>query len=103
MNERVAAGAWVQIRATVLRPEERAEQAPDETRAVALELTAKGRLERVAAIGEEVTITTPAGRTLRGTLVAVDSPYVHGFGRPVPELIPIGRELRALLATRERQ
>ncbi len=97
MSERIAEGAWVQIHGIVLRPGERVAKVPEETQAVPLEMTAKGRLDGAAALGEEVTITTPAGRRLAGTLVAVDPPYDHGFGRPVPELVPVGRELRALL------
>ena len=99
---RVAAGAWVQIHGVVLAPAERATRLPDATRAVALEMTVKGFLARDAALGEEVEIETPAGRRLRGCLVAVDPPYEHRFGAPVPALATIGGELRALLAAARR-
>ena len=57
----------------------------------------KGFLQTPAAEGEEAEILTPAGRRLRGTLVAVNPAYTHGFGAPIPELCSVGAEVRALL------
>jgi hypothetical protein len=57
----------------------------------------KGVLAVPAAIGDEAEIVTPAGRRLSGTLVASNPAYTHGFGPPIPELIPIGAEVRAIL------
>jgi hypothetical protein len=60
----------------------------------------KGFLAAGARVGQEAEITSAAGRRLRGTLVAVNPAYAHGFGAPVPELSPVGGEVRALLAAR---
>ena len=57
----------------------------------------KGFISHDANIGDQVTITTYAGRELTGKLIAVNPAYGHDFGRPVPELLTIGRELRTLL------
>lgn len=97
MAERHAKGTWVEIRATVLAPGERAPQVPEDTQRVPLEMRAKGVLQAPAAVGEEVEILSAAGRRLRGILVAVNPAYEHGFGPPIAALQAVGGELRALL------
>lgn len=99
MAERHKTGTWVEIRATVLHPGERAPQAPADTRSLPLEMRVKGFLQGTASIGERADIVTVTGRRLHGTLVTVNPPYEHGFGAPVPELLTIGGELRALLGS----
>ncbi len=99
-TEQIPAGTWVEIHAIVLPPGERAPQTPPDTQQVPLEMRAKGLLIEPAALGDDVEIATPAGRRLRGRLAAVNPGYDHGFGPPVPELLPIGREARALLRGR---
>jgi hypothetical protein len=73
----------------------------DDTRKLPLEMRAKGFLTAPAVVGEEVEILTAAGRRLRGALAAVNPAYSHGFGPPIPELTPIGGEVRAMLRRRE--
>ena len=97
VTERVAAGTWVEIYQVVLPAGERASQVPADTRGVDLELRVKGFLRAPAMAGEEAEILSPAGRLLRGTLVAVNPAYTHGFGAPIPELCTIGAEVRGLL------
>jgi len=91
-------GTWVQIHRIILPAGQRAPQVPEETQRVPLELRAKGFLLRDAQLGDEVAIRTVIGREITGTLVAVNPPYPHDFGVPVPELLTVGRELRELLA-----
>jgi hypothetical protein len=100
MAERIAAGTWVEVHRIVLRPGERAQHIPDDTKSVPLEMRVKGFLAAAADLGTEAEIITPAGRRLRGTLTAVNPPYTHSFGPPIPELSRIGREVRALLHKR---
>lgn len=100
MTEAVDRGTWVEIHGIVLPPGERAAQVPDDTRKVPLEMRAKGFLTAPAVMGEEAEILTAAGRRLRGTLAAVNPAYSHGFGPPIPELISIGGEVRAMLRRR---
>jgi len=97
MPDTVCAGTWVEVHRVVLRPGERAPQVPAETQRVPLELLARGWLDAPAALGDEVSVTTAAGRHLHGTLLAIEPGYDHTFGPPVPELLAVGRELRALL------
>lgn len=101
MTEKVAKGTWVEIHTIILLPGERAQQIPEDTQAVPLEMYAKGFLVDEATLGENATITTAAGRRLTGTLGAENPPYDHGFGAPVPELSVIGIELRTLLREAE--
>lgn len=90
-------GDWVQIRQTVLEAGERAPQVPPDTKEVPLELWVKGFIDEPAQVGNRVTITTLTGRKVTGELVRVNPAYEHDFGRPVPELLPIGLELRKIL------
>lgn len=103
MAERKARrGDWVQIHNILLQPGERAPQVPDDTRKVPFEMFLKGFLrDEEARIGQAVTIETIIGRQVRGTLVAINPAYPHDFGKPVPELLSIGPQLRAILAEEE--
>lgn len=97
MTARLPRDTWVEIHRIVLEQGQRAPQVPADTQQVPLEMTVKGFLLHEAAIGEEVRIRTAAGRTLTGTLTAVNPAYTHQYGPPIPELLPIGHEVRAIL------
>jgi hypothetical protein len=60
-------------------------------------MTVRGFLAHDATIGTEVDIRTTVGRTLHGTLTAINPAYTHTFGEPIPALSAIGGEVRALL------
>ena len=100
MMERATKHTWVEVHRMVLAPGERASQVPAETQQVPLEMRLKGFLLQDAAVGEEVDILTPAGRVLTGTLMTINPAYTHLYGPPIPELLPIGGEVRALLRAR---
>lgn len=92
-------GDWVQVHCVVLAAGERAPQVPPETQAVPLEMWVKGFLATDSgSVGDHVPVLTLAGRQEQGRLVAILPAYGHDFGEPVPELLGIGRELRAILA-----
>ena len=97
MSEKATKGTWVEIHTIILAPGERAQQVPEDTQAVPLEMRAKGFLVQEAMPGAQVVITTVAGRRLTGILAVINPPYDHSFGAPVPELLTIGMEVRALL------
>lgn len=94
-------GQWVQVRRTILLPRERTARLPEDTHGVALEALIKGFLTSEASVGDTVTIETVVGRKVEGILVAVEPHYLPTFGAPVPELLPVGQELRRLLGERE--
>jgi len=100
MRETIAIGAWVEIHGVVLASGERSSKLPEDTRRLPLEMRVKGFLLAPGRAGDEVEILTPAGRRLRGTLTAVNPPYAHGFGAPIPQLSAIGAEVKALLRAR---
>jgi hypothetical protein len=97
MSEHVTKGTWVEIYSIILDADERAAQVPEDTQHVPLEMKVKGFLKEDATVGEEAKVVTPAGRTLSGTLTQVNPEYAHQFGRPIPELATIGKELREIL------
>jgi hypothetical protein len=87
-------GSFVEVRKVLLEPADRAEHLPEETKKVPLEARIRGFLLKDSNLGEEAEIETHIGRTVRGTLVAVDPPFTYGFGKPVRELMDVSRELR---------
>ena len=97
MKEIVKKGSWVEIHNIVLKPTERAQNIPDDTKAVPLEMRVKGFLISDAKIGDEVEITTPVKRVIRGRLSVLNPAYDHGFGPPIPELVNIGMEVKEIL------
>ncbi|HHV45491.1 MAG TPA: 2-amino-4-ketopentanoate thiolase [Tissierellia bacterium] len=92
-------GDWVRIHNIVLKPEERSPHLPEDTQKVPLEMWVKGfLLNEEANIGDEVEVETYIGRKAKGTLVEVNPYWKHNFGKAVPELLYIGRQLRDMLA-----
>lgn len=91
------AGDWAELRFVLLEPRERAPGLPAETAAVPLEVRVRGFLEGDARIGEAATVRTVLGRRVTGTLLEVLPPARHTFGRPSPELLSVGAELRELM------
>ncbi|MBN1883215.1 MAG: 2-amino-4-ketopentanoate thiolase [Deltaproteobacteria bacterium] len=100
MEKRVKKGTLVEIEQVILTPKERAPQVPDDTKKVPLVMRARGTLVNDAVIGEEARIETVTGRVLTGILAEKNPAYDHGFGEPIPELVPIGREVRVILKGR---
>jgi hypothetical protein len=91
-------GDWVRVYNVVLKADERAPQVPDDTKKVPLEMWVKGFLVNdKAEIGDEVEITTYIGRKMKGRLIEINPYYSHDFGKCVPELLYIGRQLRGIL------
>lgn len=88
---------WVQIKTVILPAGQRAPQVPPETQAVPLVMFVKGFAKQDADLGETISVTTVIGRELEGELVAINPVYGHDYGAPVPELLPIGMELRKKL------
>lgn len=101
MTQTAKKHAWVEIHRIALEAGERAPQVPADTQKVPLEMRVKGFLDHDATVGDEVQITTPAGRRITGMLSAVNPAYTHRFGMPITELTSIGSELRAILEAGE--
>lgn len=93
----VKKGQWVRIHKNILEPSERAPQVPDDTKECPLELWVKGRLQKDAEIGDEVEIITVTGRREVGKMIEEKPYYEHDFGKFVPELLEIDKQVRELL------
>lgn len=90
-------GDWVEVRRIVLDAGQRSVNIPPDTAKVPYAALIKGLLLEDAKVGDAVTIETIIGRRLTGILMEVNPPYGHDFGRSVPELLNVGKELQAIL------
>ncbi|MEW9095747.1 MAG: 2-amino-4-oxopentanoate thiolase subunit OrtA [Clostridiaceae bacterium] len=90
-------GTWVEIEEIVLRPEDRAENIPKETRRTPLKCWIRGNCLNDCGIGEEVEVETIVGRVVKGKVVEVEPGYYHSFGRYVKEVEYIGKQARKLI------
>lgn len=97
MGEKISAGSWVEIRRTVLEAGNRAPQVPEDTAEVPLEMRIKGYLTSPAEKGKEAEIETVLGHKYEGILHDPEPSYEHVYGPPIPELLPIGQELREII------
>ena len=85
------------IHAIVLKAEQRTGRIPEDTQRCDLEMWTKGFLLNDAEIGDEVEIETAVGRREKGTLVEVNPYYTHSYGKFVPEIIMIDKQLREIM------
>lgn len=95
-------GDWVQVYQIVLKPEERPDHLPEDTRKVPLELWVKGFINCDGKLNDKVEVTTITGRLVTGTLVAINPGYIHDFGDCIPELLHIGPQLKEILVGGEK-
>ncbi|MBI9099989.1 MAG: 2-amino-4-ketopentanoate thiolase [Spirochaetaceae bacterium] len=95
-------GDWVRIHKIILTPDERASQVPDDTKQVPLEMWDKGFLQGdFASIGDTVEVETIIGRRLHGKMIEINPQFDHGWGKCVPEILHIGRQVKGILAREE--
>ena len=97
----IEAGTLVDLEVIVMPAGERAPQVPEDTAQVDLVMRVKGRLISPTEPGSPGEVETPVGRRIRGKVLCANPPYTHGFGEPVPELLPIGAELRRFISEGE--
>ena len=93
----VKKGEWVRIHSVVLKAEERTAKIPEDTQKCDLLMWTKGFLQEDAEIGDEVEVITAANRREKGTLVEVNPYYTHSYGKFVPEIIEIDKQLREIM------
>jgi hypothetical protein len=93
----VKKGSWVRIHTVILKADERTGKIPDDTRKCDLEMWTKGFLLKDAELGDEVEVETAVGRKAKGTLIEADPYYKHNYGKFVPEIIEIDRQLREIM------
>ncbi len=93
----VKKGEWVRIHSVVLKAEERTAKIPEDTQKCDLLMWTKGFLQEDAEIGDEVEVITAANRREKGTLVEVNPYYTHSYGKFVPEIVQIDKQLREIM------
>ncbi|HKM28284.1 MAG TPA: 2-amino-4-oxopentanoate thiolase subunit OrtA [Anaerovoracaceae bacterium] len=93
----VKKGEWVRIHSIVLKAAERTGKIPEDTQKCDLEMWTKGWLQEDAEIGDEVTVETAVGRLEKGTLLEVGPYYTHSYGKFVPEIVKIDKQLRDIM------
>ena len=87
---KIEKGSWVEIKRTVLEPEQRAANLPEDTKKTPYVLRLSGFLTADAELGDLVTVRSLIGREHQGTLISVNPSYSHSFGNTMPELLHIG-------------
>ncbi len=91
-------GDWVRIHKVILTSDERAPQVPDDTKQVPFEMWDKGfLLDDFASVGDEVNVETIIGRTLSGKMIEINPQFNHGWGKCIPEILHIGRQVKGIL------
>lgn len=91
-------GDWVEVRYELLGTDDRSSNLPPDTAATPLLAWVKGFARKDAEIGQPVQVETLTGRLVGGVLTDVNPGYTHTFGRPSPELVHVGADLRARVA-----
>ncbi len=91
-------GEWVEVERVLLEPADRSAALPPETAEKPMLVWVNGFATGEAGLGEDMTVETMTGRLVTGRLSAINPGYFHTFGNPIPELIGVGRDLRARLA-----
>ena len=84
-------GDWVRIHSIVLKAEERTAKLPEDTKKCDL------LQDEEAKVGDEVTVKSAVGRLVKGTLIDEAPYYTHSYGKFVPEIIEIDRQLREIM------
>jgi 2-amino-4-ketopentanoate thiolase alpha subunit len=97
-QDRCKPGDWVEVERVLLEPADRSPSLPADTAAQPLMVWVKGFAQAESSVGDELAVETMTGRVVTGRLSELNPGYFHTFGRPLPELTGIGRDLRARLA-----
>jgi hypothetical protein len=94
-------GSWVRIKKVILRPEERADNLPLDTKLVPLVMWTKGYLLEDSKLGELVQIKTAINRSEEGILVEESPTFRHDYGDFVMEILKIREIVKGELDNEE--
>lgn len=92
----IPVGTRVGIHFVILQADERAAGLPADTASRQYEGRSRGILLTPAKLGEYVSISTPAGRELGGTLEAIEPADTHTFGKQPPEMVEAIQAIQAI-------
>lgn len=82
-------GSFVRIRKTLLQPNERSNNLPEDTKNVPYKMWVKGYLQEESDLFDTVTVKTITGRTETGRLKEANPTYKHTYGDFVQEEITL--------------
>ena len=87
-------GTYVRIRKTLLKPEERSSNLPNDTKNVPFKMWVKGYLQEESELFDIGTVKTLTGRFETGRIKEVNPPYKHSYGDFVPEVMVLSDVIR---------
>jgi len=90
-------GTFIEIETVVLECEDRSSAIPEDTKQTPLRMWVRGFANSDCELEENVEITTPIGRTMKGIVKIVEPGYSHGFGRYVSEIAYVGKQAKEML------
>lgn len=82
-------GTYVRIRRTILKPDERSNNLPEDTKKVPFKMWIKGYLLEDSDLFDIVTVKTVTGRLETGRLKEANPPYKHSYGDFIPEILSL--------------
>ena len=82
-------GTYVRIRKTILKPEDRSDNLPKDTKKVPFKMWIKGYLLEDSDLFDIVNIKTITGRLETGRLKEANPPYRHSYGDFIPEILTL--------------
>ena len=82
-------GSYVRIRKTLLQPEERSSNLPEETKKVPYKMWVKGHTLEESEMFEYCEIKTIDGRVERGRIKENNPTYKHNYGEFVEEALEL--------------
>lgn len=85
MKTMLEKGAFVRIRKTILTPQERSSNLPEDTKKVPYKMWVKGILQEESELFDNGTIKTIDGRIETGRIKEHNPAYKHNYGSYVPE------------------
>ena len=91
-------GDWVRIHDVILKADQRTARLPDDTQKCDFEMWVKGSLlDEKGHMGDTVHVKTASGRVEQGILTEENPHYTHSYGKFVPEMIEIDKQLREIM------
>lgn len=87
-------GTYVRIRKTLLKPEERSSNLPNDTKNVPFKMWVKGYLQEESELFDIGVVKTLTGRIETGRIKEFNPPYKHSYGDFVPEVMVLSDIIR---------
>lgn len=82
-------GSYVRIRKTLLKPDERSSNLPEETKLVPYKMWVKGYVTDECELFDTGSVKTVTGRIEKGRIKELNPTYKHNYGEFVPEALKL--------------